>query len=224
VYSQRLFLFDIDGTLMRGAGPDHGAVLVEAIRHVLGVVTTMEGIPVHGMLDQDILTEMLARQGHAEQSRDALPEVIRHAQHLYPLRCPDLRAKVLPGVRETLEEIRAAGFPMGLVTGNLTAIGWCKLERAGLRPYFGFGAFAEMGETRSALARLAWQLAETSADSLVTLTGDAPSDVHAAKSNGFRSVAVATGMTSREELARLQPDLLLNGLSEPDDRRRLIHG
>jgi phosphoglycolate phosphatase-like HAD superfamily hydrolase len=54
------------------------------------------------------------------------------------------------------------------------------------------------------------------------MTGDAPSDVAAAKSNGFRSVAVATGLTPRETLAALQPDLLLNDLSRPEDRHALI--
>ena len=44
---------------------------------------------------------------------------------------------------------------MGLVTGNLTRIGWWKLERAGLRRYFRFGAFGEMARNRAGLARLA---------------------------------------------------------------------
>ncbi len=221
----RLFLFDIDGTLMRGTGPDHRDVLVEAVRHVTGLTTTTDGIPVHGMLDPDILGQMLSRAGQsALEVAAAAPAILEHAQHLYPLRCPDLRSKVLPGVREVLEEISAAGFPIGLVTGNLTRIGWCKVECAGLRSYFRFGAFAEMASTRTELARIAHALSGAGSDVLVTHTGDAPSDIVAAHENGFRSVAVATGMSSAPELAKLRPSLLLSDLSRPEDRFQLIHG
>jgi phosphoglycolate phosphatase-like HAD superfamily hydrolase len=209
----KLFLFDIDGTLMRGAGPRHGEALAEAVRRVLGIDTNIDGIPVHGMLDNDILTAMLVRAGHpAAQVEEAL----------YPPGCPDLTGKVLPGVREVLEQIGALGFPMGLVTGNLPLIGWTKVERSGLRQHFHFGAFSSMGKTRAELARLAFQMSGAPADALVTMVGDAPSDVRAAQANGFRMVAVATGLTPREELAALGPDLILNDFSTAAARRLLI--
>jgi beta-phosphoglucomutase-like phosphatase (HAD superfamily) len=46
-----LVLFDIDGTLVRRAGPHHRIALVEAIRRVTRLETTTEGVPVAGMLD-----------------------------------------------------------------------------------------------------------------------------------------------------------------------------
>jgi phosphoglycolate phosphatase-like HAD superfamily hydrolase len=39
-------------------------------------------------------------------------------------------------------------------------------------------------------------------------------DVEAAKSNGFRAIAVASGLTPAHELARSQPDLLVHSLEE----------
>ena len=54
-----LVLFDIDGTLIRRAGPHHRQALVDAVRHVTGLETTTDHIPVHGMLDPDILTRMM---------------------------------------------------------------------------------------------------------------------------------------------------------------------
>src|SRR5690606_1797257 len=56
-----LFLFDIDGTLVRRAGPQHRQALEYAAAQVLGVRASTEGIPVHGMLDTDIVTVMLRR-------------------------------------------------------------------------------------------------------------------------------------------------------------------
>src|ERR1017187_2890385 len=47
-----LVLFDIDGTLVRRAGPHHRQALIDAVRRVTGLETTTDRIPVHGMLDQ----------------------------------------------------------------------------------------------------------------------------------------------------------------------------
>ncbi len=43
----------------------------------------------------------------------------------------------------------------------------------------------------------------------VALIGDHPNDIRAARANGVRSVAVATGMVGAEELAQHHPDLLV---------------
>ncbi|MEK7405980.1 MAG: HAD hydrolase-like protein, partial [Acidobacteriota bacterium] len=45
-----------------------------------------------------------------------------------------------------------------------------------------------------------------------SLIGDTPADVLAAKANGLRSIAVATGISSFEELAAISPDLLVADL------------
>lgn len=219
---EKLFLFDIDGTLMRGAGPRHGAALVEAVRRVLEVETTLDGIPVHGMLDRDIVQDILLRAGRQRQEIEAhLPTIFAAAQEIYAADTDDLRSKVLPGVHEVLQAITAEGHGLGLVTGNLSGIGWKKVEYAGLRHYFRFGAFADMGATRADLARMAVELSGLSGCA-VTMVGDAPSDVEAAKRNGFRIVAVATGLTPREDLESLKPDLVLDDLSTPEARAALM--
>ena len=61
--SGALVLFDIDGTLVRRAGPHHREALVHGIRRVTGLETTTDGIPVQGMLDPDILTLMMRQAG-----------------------------------------------------------------------------------------------------------------------------------------------------------------
>jgi beta-phosphoglucomutase-like phosphatase (HAD superfamily) len=154
--ARALVLFDIDGTLLRRAGPHHREALVEAVRAVTGLETTTENIPVHGMLDPDILTRMMRDAGAAEELiQRQLPAIMRRAQSIYVRRCPDLQDKTCPGVRRLLYAIKRRGIPTGLVTGNLTRIGWKKMESAGLKHYFHFGVFAEMAPDRSALARMA---------------------------------------------------------------------
>jgi phosphoglycolate phosphatase-like HAD superfamily hydrolase len=212
-----LVLFDIDGTLVRRAGPHHREALVHGIRHVTGLESTTEGIPVQGMLDPDILTVMLRRSGAPRAViRGSMHEIIRAAERHYLRTCPALHAKCCPGVEPLLDRLTRRGLLLGLVTGNLTRIGWRKLERAGLRRYFRFGAFGEMARTRASLARLAIREAHSRGwigrGSPASLVGDAAADILAARANRIRIIAVKTGITPPEELRALAPDFLIANL------------
>jgi phosphoglycolate phosphatase-like HAD superfamily hydrolase len=214
-----LILFDIDGTLVRRAGPHHRQALVDAVREVLGIETTTEGIPVHGMLDPDILTQMMRAGGVAHGViASKMPAIIEAAQEIYQTSVPDIRDKTCPGVVPLLDLLQGRRTMLALVTGNLTRIGWRKLERAGLRHYFRFGAFGEMASTRGGLARLAVEQArrEGVVDGTISLIGDATQDVLAARENGIRSIAVRTGITPPEDLEACTPDLLLDDLTQLD--------
>jgi phosphoglycolate phosphatase-like HAD superfamily hydrolase len=214
-----LVLFDIDGTLTRRAGPHHRDALAAGIRRVTGLETTTEGIPVQGMLDPVILATMMRRAGvKAADVREAMPAVMRAAERYYLRVCPELHDKHCPGVEPLLDRLTRRNILLALVTGNLTRIGWRKLERAGLRDYFRFGAFGEMAKTRAGLAKLAIQRARREKlidrDAPITLIGDATSDIIAAHANGIRAISVQTGITPVEELRPLRPDVLLRDLRE----------
>ena len=78
------------------------------------------------------------------------------------------------------------------------------------------GAFAEMAETRTDLVRMAlghacragWVRKHTR----ISLIGDHPNDVEAAKLNGIQAVAVCTGICPRTALTASRPDVLLPDL------------
>jgi len=213
-----LVLFDIDGTLIRRAGPHHRQVLVDAVHQITGLKTSTDHIPVHGMLDPDILTRMMLDGGATrERVRTAMPAVIEKAQALYVRRCPDLTEKTCPGAHDLLATLNRLGIPAVLVTGNLSRIGWRKMQRCGLKSYFRYGAFAEMAKNRAGLARLAIRHARRQGwiqkGAAISLIGDAPSDIIAAKANRARSIAVLTGISTREELLAEEPHLLVDDLS-----------
>lgn len=211
---QALVLFDIDGTLVRRAGPHHREALVEAVRRVTGIETTTENVPVQGMLDRDIVAMMLRNAGASPGLiRRHMPGVIAHAQRIYARTCPDLRRRVCPGARMLLYKLSRRGIATGLVTGNLARIGWKKMDRAGLRPYLRFGAFAEMARDRAGLVRIAIRHARREqwidGASPIALVGDHPNDIRAARENRIRSIAVATGVVGAEELETHRPDVLV---------------
>ncbi|HEY9142188.1 MAG TPA: HAD family hydrolase [Bryobacteraceae bacterium] len=220
-----LVLFDIDGTLMRRAGPHHRQALVHGIRKVTGLDTSTIGIPVQGMLDPAIVAEMMRRAGARRALiRQAMPEIQRAAERYYLRVCPPLEGSHCPGVPALLERLVRRGFLLALVTGNLTRIGWRKLERAGFAHYFRYGAFGDMAATRSRLVK--WAIREAigqhalPARAPVTLVGDATSDVIAARENRVRVIAVQTGITPVEDLQALKPDYLLRNLR--DFRLRMV--
>jgi phosphoglycolate phosphatase len=212
-----LVLFDIDGTLVRRAGPHHRQALIDAVRRATGVETTTEGVAVQGMLDRDILSQMLANAGVSRTRIGRhMPAMVTLAQRIYARSCPDLRRRVCPGARMLLYRLWRKGVPAGLVTGNLTRIGWKKMERAGLKPYLRFGAFAELAKDRAGLVRIAVRHARRQGwidrSSPIALIGDHSNDIRAARANGVRSIAVATGLMSARELAGHSPDVLVPDL------------
>jgi phosphoglycolate phosphatase-like HAD superfamily hydrolase len=225
--STALVLFDIDGTLVRGAGQHHRDALVAGIREVTGLETHLNGVPTSGMLDRDLIAHMLRATGYSpRRMRAELRDIMHACQRAYAANCAaDLTAAVCAGVPELLTELSRRNVQMGLVTGNLSEIGWKKVEIAGLRNFFSIGAFAEDGSTRIRLARIAWQravkagLIERSAR--VSLIGDHMNDVNAAQANGFQAIAVASGLTPADELAKSRPDVLVESLRDLEAVRLL---
>ena len=194
-----------------------------ALEHAASLVAdrpiSCEGVPVAGMLDRDILRLMLSQAGVAEKRiAPWMPAIVAEAQRHYPRICPDLRHRVCPGMRPFLAKLERRGIACGLVTGNLSRIGWHKMRQAGLRGFFGFGAFAEMGRTRTELVRLAIAEARKrrlcGVNSPIYLVGDHMNDIRAARENGIPIVSVTTGPMSREELTRFEPDFLLDDIRQ----------
>jgi phosphoglycolate phosphatase len=221
-------LFDIDGTLLRNAGPHHKEALVAGIREATGLHTTLDGVATAGMLDRDLIRGMMQAAGASERRiQSAMKDIVR-ACHAAYRECGvrDLRERVCPGILHCLSELRERGAVLGVVSGNLQAIGWLKLEFAGLREFFEVAAFAEHGRTRARLALLAALRARRARrlrnpGEKVSLIGDHANDVQAAKANGFQAVAVATGVMPYEELRAQAPDILVHDLTELDIGRLL---
>lgn len=212
----KLFLFDIDGTLLRKAGPAHRIALEQAAAKLAGRPITSDGIDTGGMLDRDILRLMLSQAGVAEKKITRwMPAIVLEAQRIYPSLCPDLRHRLAPGMRAFLHRLDRARIPRGLVTGNLSRIGWHKMTRAGIRPHFTFGAFAEMGKSRTELVAIALKqaLKQAPPHSQPYLIGDHLNDIRAAKENGIPIISVATGPMTREQLAPFAPDYLLDSIA-----------
>jgi phosphoglycolate phosphatase-like HAD superfamily hydrolase len=220
VYPGALILFDIDGTLLSRAGPHHRRALEEAVRRITGRETSLDDVPTHGKLDRDLLNLLLTEAGLSQRARRAaLPESMRLAQEVYlKFSPPSLADRLCPGVSDLLDALALHHFKLAVVTGNLAAIGWRKLELAGIRHFFCLGAFSEQASTRALLARAVIRQARRErlihATTPVVLIGDHANDVEAAHANRVHAIATGTGLGSTEELRAARPHLYVKDLTD----------
>ena len=134
----------------------------------------------------------------------------------------------LPGVAAALAALGADDTAtLGLVTGNYARAAPLKLHAAGINPaQFVVGAFGGDAPTRAGLVRLAmrrWDARGGKPDPRhVVVIGDTPRDVDCAKQNGCRSIAVATGNHTTDQLAATGADAVLPDLTTLPERLRAL--
>ncbi len=219
--TKRLVLFDIDSTLINTGGAG-----VEALKIVskqrFGVGDDLSGIEIAGRTDSGIVRQILAK--HEIPATD--DELQRFFDSYIELLARQLRVcegRVLPGIVEILARLESQPhITLGLLTGNLARGAQLKLEYYGLWKYFPFGAFADDHHDRNELGAVACARAQAHSGSQfspssVDVIGDTEHDVACGKAIGARTIAVATGSRSREDLAMSKPDFLFDDLSQTDE-------
>ncbi|MGH2487476.1 MAG: HAD family hydrolase [Ktedonobacterales bacterium] len=214
VIDAMLFLFDIDGTLLRGMPPAHRQAICEAALAVYGVRLSPEDLgQTAGMTDIAILRRALTAHRVEGDLENRLPDFFTGAAAAYERLVPaDLRRYHTPHAQLTLDWLAARGARLGLVTGNIERIAWLKLRAAGLADYFALGAFGDEAEERAELPALALTRAQelyraSFAPEDVYVVGDTPADIACGVACGLRTVAVATGVIhSIDELRACGPD------------------
>jgi phosphoglycolate phosphatase len=112
-----------------------------------------------------------------------------------------------------------------LLTGNTRGGARAKLTHYNLFHYFIDGAFAEDAGARATIAARALQLARDAgpiADNGLFVVGDTPHDIECANAIGARTVAVATGGYSLDELQSHRPWRAFDELPAAEEFARLI--
>jgi phosphoglycolate phosphatase-like HAD superfamily hydrolase len=217
-----LFLFDIDGTLLRRMPPAHRQALCDAALEVFGAsVGPSEMGLTAGMTDTAIARRMLLGAGVPARAIDAgLVDFHAVAADAYLRHVPDdLTAFHTPHALETLDWLRDRGVALGLVTGNIERIAWVKLAAARMGDYFACGAFGDEAAERDslpplALARARQVFGRDFALEETYIIGDTPADIRCGAAHGLRTIAVATGLAhALDDLRDCAPDHLFADLS-----------
>ncbi len=211
------YLFDIDGTLLNTRDGIHFHAFRNALRQLFGVDGTIDGVPVHGNTDLGILRAVLRREGiEGDEFEAKLPILIRSMCDEVQRNAANIRVELCPAIPELLARLHAAGKLLGIVSGNLEAIGWAKIEAAALSRYFSFGSFSDRRELRENIFQHGIDEARRilGAEAAVMVIGDTPSDIDAARKVGIPIVSVATGIFPVEQLHALGPDYCVTCCTE----------
>jgi len=217
----RVFLFDVDGTLVTARGAGRHA-LGAALARTFGATGPIESYDFRGKTDPRIVRDLMLAAGVAEaEIRARLSACLAaYVEALEEAVGDGRRVEVLPGVADLVRALgERAEAVVGLLTGNIEAGARVKLATTGLLPYFRVGAYGSDDPDRSRLPTVAVRRAEALVERPVTpaevvVIGDTPLDIGCARAFGAVAVAVATGQHSVEELAAFAPDFLFPDLSD----------
>jgi phosphoglycolate phosphatase-like HAD superfamily hydrolase len=207
--SASAYLFDIDGTLLNSRDAVHYFAFRNAMREVLGIGASIEGVHVHGNTDPGILRAVLRREGMNDAAIDAaLPAIVERMCAEVRRNREQLNPELCPTILDLLNHLRSRGKALGVVSGNLETIGWLKLEKAGLKSLFSFASFSHPREYRAEIFRHGIEKAREiiGRNGSVCIVGDTPSDIRAARETGTAVIALATGIYKFPELLACEPD------------------
>ncbi len=219
---RKLVLFDIDGTLLSTEGAAARAFLA-GLEEVFGTAGPVGEVSFAGKTDPRIAHELMSRAGlgHDEIER-GLPLLWERYIANLDRELRSIPVLVYGGVEACVElvEQRSEAAVLGLLTGNIEAGARRKLDASGIGfARFRTGVFGSDDADRNALPALAATRAEKLTGrpyhgTDVVVVGDTPADIACGDAFGARTVAVATGTFSRQELARHDPDFLFDSLQD----------
>src|SRR4051812_21229697 len=113
------YLFDIDGTLIHCTDAVHYFAFCDTLSAVAKRPLNLDGVTAHGNTDVGILRDAFALAGIPEEHWRPLISQIQDQMCLQvEQKKADLRATVLPQVREVLQHLRNKGATLSVATGN----------------------------------------------------------------------------------------------------------
>ncbi|MGZ7069993.1 MAG: HAD family hydrolase [Methanobacterium sp.] len=222
----RLVLFDVDRTLI-GRSQCHHDAFSYAFKKVYDVDVDIRIINYGGMTDPDIAIHVLRKIGLNEDLIfSKLDECMNTIVEYFLKNVKRDRIPILPGVRDLLSLLEVNGVLLGLITGNLEPIAWGKLKSIHIDHYFKLGGFGSDNIDRTELVKIAVKKAidDFNFNGITFVIGDTPRDIKAGFEADAKTIAVATGTYTKEELKEFNPDFVFESLNEKEEISKVILG
>ncbi len=223
-------LFDNDLTLtyLKSGTNVHKDAFDFAFREVYGIDAHASEIVIHGMIDPQIITEVMKIHGlSSNQIEEKIEEAMNVMVSYFTSHLDEGEFEAIGGVKEMLLALDEESIPVGILTGNIEEIAWLKLKQAGIDELIEFGSFGNLARKRVDLIDIAAKRAKEAGVDLkgneFCIVGDSIKDIECAKEGGIRVAAVATGVFSLEQLEKANPDLALQSFRGPRNLARFIN-
>ena len=210
-----MILIDVDGTLVDSV-PDLAFCVDEMMKQL--------GLPPHGEAKvRDWVgngVERLVRRALIGRLEGEPDEAL--FEKAYPIfldlyaENTSRRSRLYPGVKEGLEYLKAAGYPLGCVTNKAARFTEPLLRDLGVADYFGIIISGDTLPKKKPdplpLLHAAEHFGVAPADSL--MIGDSVSDVKAARAAGFGIVCMSYGYNHGADIRDSHPDAVIDSLDQ----------
>lgn len=214
----KMILIDLDGTLIDSV-PDL-AYSVNAMLERLGRPTRSEaevrtwvGNGVERLVGRALIGAL-----DGEPSPTDLAQALPVFKAIYAENT-SARSQLYPEVREGLDFLQGAGYPLGCVTNKAAQFTRPLLRDMGLLDYFGIvvsgDTLPEKKPHPAPLLHAAAHFGVAPADAL--MIGDSVSDVKAARAAGFRIICTSYGYNHGQDIREANPDAVVDSLGELRD-------
>lgn len=211
----KMILIDVDGTLVDSV-PDL-AYCVDTMMERLGrrphgeaAVRNWVGNGVERLVRRALIGKLDGEPEEADFQRAYPIFMDLYAQNT------SKRSLLYPGVREGLDWLRAAGYPLGCVTNKAAQFTQPLLKDLGVIDRF---AIVISGDTLPKkkpdplpLLHAAEHFGVAAADSM--MIGDSVSDVKAARAAGFKVICMSYGYNHGQDIREAQPEAVIDSMVE----------
>jgi len=205
-------IFDLDGTLIDSLTAYTMAFNRTVDRHRLLPVNLRE---MTDLLNQFISLDEMLHRTYPHLSAEERAVFMTEMRNEFIALAPD-HITLQPYAKEVLGELREQGMKIGIATGRMSdgSSKWRELKT--LRIDTLIDAVVTAGETRpkpdpASLIKCVYDLGLTP-DACV-FVGDSRADIIAARAAGVTSIAIPTGVASRQDLAEERPHCIIESLS-----------
>ncbi len=219
-----LLVWDIDGTLIQGKGIGRRA-MTKAFKDLFQIDDALKDIEMAGRLDSLIVKDAF------KLHKINMDNSIFFERYL---ECLDEEIKILdkpieaPGIVKLLEILeKKNNFYCALGTGNIEKGARKKLEIASMNTFFPTGGFGDNEMER-------WQVIENSvinskkcynkdfSTESIYVIGDTPRDVNCGRKLNFKTIGVATGIFSVQDLKEAGADYVFHNFLDTDSFFRIF--
>jgi len=217
----KILFWDIDGTLLKTAKAGLYA-FEEAIETTLHTPFDFKNIKTAGMTDYYISHQVLLLATGREPPVHEVCNLIKSYEKVLPSHLAARRGHLTPSVKDILSYLHhRQDYASLLLTGNTEFGAKAKLSHYGLDGFFNFSssAFCDNCFNRTEISSRALAMVKKNyphvALNQIYVIGDTPNDIDCGKAIGARTIAVATGMYSLEELQAHSPWWAVASLPTP---------
>lgn len=219
----KILFWDIDGTLLKTAKAGLYA-FEEAIKETLHTQFDFTTIKTAGMTDYYISHQILRLVTGREPPAHEICNLISLYEKVLPSHLAARKGHLTPSVKDILTYLHhRQDYASLILTGNTEFGARTKLSHYGLDGFFNFSSSAFCNNcfnrreiSQQALEKVRKNYPQVELDQVYVI-GDTPNDIDCGKAIGARTIAVATGRYSVEELQDHSPWWAVSSLPSPKE-------